>query len=109
MFRCAPRLVAVLAAVPLTALGAEVTRIASSFEPDDPFGMFIDVSYLRDQLKGEIAREVHDGTGVRERPELRYFMADNRLNFDIRIGLWQDVELKYSIPLVFAVNQDWAF
>lgn len=110
MFRCAPRLVAVLAAVPLTALGAEVTRIASSFEPDDPFGMFIDVSYLRDQLKGEIAREVHEGGEfIRERPELRYFMADNRLNFDIRIGLWQDVELKYSIPLVFAVNQDWAF
>jgi hypothetical protein len=107
--RCAPRLVAVLAAVPLPAFAAEVTRIASSFEPDDPFGMFLDVSFVRDQHKGEIAREVHQGGDVQELPELRYLMVDNRLAFDLRIGLWQDVEIKYSIPIIFALNQSWGF
>ena len=53
------RLRAVLAALmlgaPFVASAAEVTRVASSFEDDDPFGMFIDVGFERTAA----AREDH--------------------------------------------------
>jgi hypothetical protein len=107
--RCAPRIVAVLAAVPLTALGAEVTRIATSFEPTDPFGMFLDLSFAREQKKGAIVREIHRDGDVAEVTELRYLMVDSRLDFDVRIGLWQDVELKYSVPVILSQGRTYEF
>ncbi|HYX93311.1 MAG TPA: hypothetical protein VE782_17220 [Myxococcaceae bacterium] len=107
--RSAPRIVALLAAVPLTALGADVTRIASSFEPGDPFGMFLDLSFVREQHKGAIVREIHQAGDVVEVPELRYLMIDSRFDFDLRIGIWQDVEIKYSVPVILSQTRTYGF
>jgi hypothetical protein len=107
--RCAPRIAAVLAAVPLTAFGADVTRIASSFEPTDPFGMFLDLSFAREQHKGAIIRETRQDGDVVEVPELRYLMIDSRLDFDLRIGIWQDVEVRYSIPVILSQGRTYGF
>lgn len=100
---------ALVAMVPLSTWAAEITRIATSFEPDDPFGLYLDVSYVRDQRKLKIVREFHQLDDVQEVSELRYLMVENRLDLDLRIGLWQDLEFKYGLPIVLSQNRTWHF
>lgn len=111
MKRSPARLVvaALMLAYPLSAQAAEITRIASSFEPDDPFGMFLSVGYVRDQSKAKIVREHHQNNTVEEVSELRYLMVENRLDLQARIGLWQDLEFSYRLPVIFSKNQTWEF
>jgi hypothetical protein len=96
-----------LAALPLAAPAAEVTRIASSFEDNDPFGMFVELGFERTQQKALITHELHMDGAVQDVPELRYLKQDARLNMDLRIGLWKDLELHYGLPLVFQHNESW--
>lgn len=110
--KCSPvRAIAglLLAVLPLTASAADITRIASSFEEKDPFGLFLDVGFTREQHKLKIVREHHQNNDVQEVSELRYLMVENRFDFDLRIGLWQDLELRYAIPYVLSRNQSWDF
>jgi hypothetical protein len=101
------------AAVPLSAQSAEITRIASSFEDTRPFGMFIDVGFQHTQRKLLITRESHEevnGTRtVVDRKELRYTGIDTRLNLDLHIGIWKDVEFHYGLPIVFQRNEYYGF
>ncbi|MBX5483496.1 MAG: hypothetical protein IRZ16_16870 [Myxococcaceae bacterium] len=98
-----------VAVLPLAASAAEITRIASSFEPDDPFGMYLNASWVRAQEKMKIVREHHQNGDVQEVSELRYLEVENRIDFDLRIGLWQDLEFRYAIPLVISRDQEWKF
>ncbi len=102
-------LLASLALVPTVASAAEVTRVASSFEDKDPFDLFIDVGFERVQTRMLISRERHTGTEVALLPELRYTGVDTRLNLDLHIGLWHDVEFTFGLPIDFADNETWAF
>jgi hypothetical protein len=107
--------VGLAAVVPLYAHAAELTRVASSFEEGHPFGLFIDLGFERTQRRMSIEREFH--TGVQPDgspgfldlgPELRFAMADYRLNLDLHAGLWHDVEFHFGIPLIFARSEEWA-
>ena len=116
------RLRAVLAAVtlgaPFAASAADITRIASSFEDDDPFDLFIDVGFERTQTRAKIVREqiLPEGT---ERPEgadpnarplaseLWYKGVDARLNLELAFGLYRDLEFSFTLPLVFQQNERW--
>jgi hypothetical protein len=109
------RLRAVVAAltlgVPFVATAADVTRVASSFEEDDPFGMFIDVSVQHTRRRAKIVREALSPLpgGTRQYVnELWYTGSDSRLNLDASIGISQDVELSLGIPLILQ-SEKWDF
>ncbi|MFZ5468309.1 MAG: hypothetical protein ACOZIN_02630 [Myxococcota bacterium] len=91
------------------ASAAELTRIASSFDAKDPFGMFLDVGYERTQHRTKIVREFHQQGTLEDVTELRYVGIDSRLNLDLRLGLWQDLEFRYGLPIVFQQHRRWRF
>ncbi|NBD09156.1 MULTISPECIES: hypothetical protein [Corallococcus] len=97
--------------VPFAASAAEITRIASSFEDDDPFDLFLDVGFERSQTRAKIVREQLPGSGssVREVNELWYKGVDARLNLGVSFGLWKDLEFSFKLPIVFQQNESWDF
>jgi hypothetical protein len=110
------RLRAVVAAltlgVPFVATAADVTRVASSFEDEDPFGMFIDVGIEHSQRRTKIVREALPTAagGTRQyQGELWYRSYDTRLNMDVAFGIAQDVELSFGLPVVLLQDESWAF
>ncbi|OJT17683.1 hypothetical protein BO221_44800 [Archangium sp. Cb G35] len=110
------RLRAVVAAltlgVPFVATAADVTRVASSFEDEDPFGMFIDAGFAHSQRRTKIVREVlpESTGGTRQyEGELWYRNYDTRLNLDVAFGIAQDVELSFGLPLVLLQDESWSF
>ncbi|WP_164020015.1 hypothetical protein [Pyxidicoccus trucidator] len=112
------RLRAVLAAVtlgaPLAASAADITRIASSFDDDDPFDLFIDVGFERTQTRAKILREQvppagSGSTGRIDASELWYKAVDARLNLELAFGLYRDLEFSFTLPLVFQQNERWDF
>lgn len=94
---------------PLTTLGAEVTRVVSSFEENKPFGMLLGVGFERTQTRSSIMREGTRGdTSIAGyQRELFYVASDARMNFDLRVGLARDVELRVGVPLVLARDETW--
>jgi hypothetical protein len=111
------RLRAVLAAVtlgaPLAASAADITRIASSFEDDDPFDLFIDVGFERTQTRAKIIREQllpddQEGTRI-DATEVWYKGVDARLNLDLAFGLYRDLQFSFRLPLVFQQNERWDY
>ncbi|MGZ3460803.1 MAG: hypothetical protein ACXU86_20130, partial [Archangium sp.] len=110
------RLRAVVAAltlgVPFVATAADITRVASSFEDDHPFGMFIDVGFQNTQRRTKILREelpTQPGQTRQLANELWYKSNDSRLNLDLAIGIFRDVQLSFGVPLVLARNESWDF
>jgi hypothetical protein len=98
--------------VPFAATAADVTRVASSFEDEDPFGMFIDVGIEHSQRRTKIVREALPTTtgGTRQyQGELWYRSYDTRLNLDVAFGIAQDVELSFGLPIVLLQDESWAF
>lgn len=102
--------------VPFAASAAEITRIASSFEEDDPFDLFFDVSFERSQTRAKIVREqlpsatpAEAPDSVREVNELWYKGVDARLNLAVAFGLWKDLEFNFKLPIVFQQNETWNF
>lgn len=104
----APWLIAV-SLVASSAFGAEITRVASSFEEKDPFGMYFDFSFDRVFDRGKIAREWHQQGALEDVSELRYFRDETRLGIDTHIGLFRDVELHVGVPIVFQQDRRWFF
>ncbi len=91
------------------AQAAEITRVASSFEDNKPFGMFVDIGFMRTQDRAKITREWYQSNSNQDVTELRYTMIDTRLNLDAHIGIWQDVEFHYQLPIVFQQDRTWNF
>jgi hypothetical protein len=97
---------------PFVATAADVTRVASSFEDDDPFGMFIDVSVEHTRRRTKILREElpTQSSGTRQLAgELWYKQFDTRLNLGLAMGISRDVELSFGLPIVLARNENWSF
>jgi hypothetical protein len=90
-----------------SAFAADVTRIASSAEEDDPFGMFLNAQVERTQQRSIITREAQvPGVDVRE---LSYQWLDTRLNAGAQIGLYQDLEFHFNVPVVFQQDARYRF
>lgn len=111
MFRLRAVLAALLLGAPLAANAAEITRIASSFDDDDPFDLILDVKFNRTQTHTKIIREQLSGTelGVIERPEVWHKGADTRLDINLAIGLYRDFEFSFGLPIVLQQNDNYAF
>lgn len=91
------------------AWAADITHIASSFEPNDPFGMRVDLGFERTQQRGKIVREWYQNGDLEDPTELRFTSFDARMNIDVRVGLWQDVEFHFGVPFVFQRDSFWSF
>jgi hypothetical protein len=111
MFRLRAVLAALLLGAPFTASAAEITRLASSFDEDDPFDLFIDVGFSRTQNRSKIVREqlAPGGGGRSDATELWFRGSDSRLNIDLSIGLYRDLQFSFSLPLVLQQNDNYAF
>lgn len=103
------RLIALFVLLASASQAAEITRVASSFEPNDPFGMFIDVAFEHTRQRGKIVRESYQGGDSIDVTELRYQMLDTRLQMDLHLGLYKDLEFHFGLPIVFQQERSWNF
>ncbi|WP_434390782.1 hypothetical protein [Melittangium boletus] len=109
------RLRAVAAALslgmPFVATAADVTRVASSFEENDPFGLFIDAGIEHTIRRTHILRELAtpetvEGRAPRElRSAFNYSQYETRLNVDVAAGISQDVEFSFGLPFILFRNE----
>lgn len=98
-----------IACLAVSASAAELTRVASSFEEKDPFGMFLDFSYLFTQDKGRIVREWYQLGDLQDVTEFNYLRRDHVLGIDAHIGLYKDLELHVGVPIVFGQDRTWNY
>jgi hypothetical protein len=98
-----------IACLAVSASAAELTRVASSFEEKDPFGMFLDFTFDRIQDRGKIVREWYQLGDLQDVTELFYQRYETRLGIDTHIGLYKDFELHIGVPIVFQSDRSWRF
>ncbi len=104
-----------LACVALPAGAAELTRVASSGDPDNPFDLDLSVRWDRVQKRGRVTREqvVDQGAGLPaqtvNRTELRLNDLSNVLVGRVAVGLYRDVELHVEVPYVLGREGTWRF
>lgn len=112
MLRVRAVLVALLLGAPLAASAAEITRIASSFDEEDPFDLFIDANFERTQSREKITRDQLDPNGVNGRQEVSELWhkgTDSRLNLRLAIGLYKDLEFSFGMPLILQQNDSYDY
>ena len=104
------RLGILIAALLGTSAGAaEITRVASSFEEKDPFGMFLDFTFDRIQDRATITREWYQMGELQDVTELRYQKLQTSLGIDVNLGIYKDLELHIGVPIVFQQDRQWFF
>ncbi len=86
--------------VPFAATAADITRVASSFEDDDPFGLFVDVSLEHTQRHTKILKDGFSGDTRQLVPKLQYGQYSTQLNVDVAAGISRDVEFSFGMPVV---------
>ncbi|WP_225409321.1 hypothetical protein [Stigmatella hybrida] len=112
MYRLRAVLAALTLGAPLAANAAEITRIASSFEENDPFDLFIDVGFERTQTRAKITREQLDPLGENgriEASEVWFKGVDSRLNIDLAVGIYKDLEFSFGLPLILQQNDSYGY
>jgi hypothetical protein len=92
-----------------TAAAAEITRVASSFEEKDPFGMLLNFTFDRAWDRGKITREWYQEGGLTDVTELNYARDETRLGIDMHVGIFRDVEFHIGVPIVFQQDRQWTF
>jgi hypothetical protein len=111
------RLAALLACALLAtpAWGAEVTRVATSAEENNPFELDFTVRYERGQKKAKVTREFVDATAnvpfgaTRNENELWYERVTNQVVARAAVGLYHDLELHAELPYVLGDNSTWSY
>lgn len=102
-------LLAALATVPVPVGAAEPTSVLSSGDPGDPFDGTLTVRYGWDTRRGRVSREFLCTPGLPGCPgspslvyrsELATERTRHRMDIDVRLGLWHDLEFFVSLPLV---------
>lgn len=91
------------------ARAAELTRVATSAEEKDPFGMFLDFTYEYTRDRGTLTREWYQGGTTANVTELRYAFEEQRLGIDAHVGVYKDLELHLGLPIVFQQDRSWSF
>jgi hypothetical protein len=100
-----------LAAAPAGA--AELTRVPSAGEPDNPIDLDLSVSFVRTQRGGSISRELATAVAgqpfptIRDLRQLRYSETTNSLVPRLAVGLWQDLGLSMELPVILGRDATW--
>ncbi|MET0404017.1 MAG: hypothetical protein ABW123_16515 [Cystobacter sp.] len=98
--------------MPFVVTAADITRVASSFEDNDPFGLFIDAGVEYSQRNAKILREdgvpsANGSTTTALRNARSYGQYETVLNVDLAAGISQDVEFTFGLPVVLFRNEYW--
>jgi hypothetical protein len=113
LLSCLLPAVGVSAAMARTAQAAEVTRVASSFEDDDVFDLHFGVTYDYQFKRAAVLREWNTGTPTDDRTQLVkdliYRQQRHTLTPTLEIGLWHDLAIYASLPVVLADIRDYSF
>lgn len=97
---------------------AEITDVADAFDDEDPIDINIQVSYQRDLRKAKISREFKcsdlsdncPGTNSIIFPtELEYRRVINTILIDTDIGIYKDIELFVSMPIIIEDSMELSF
>jgi len=99
----------VVCATSVSVQAAEITRVASSLEDNDPFGMYMDFTFDRLQDKGKLVREWYQNGTNQDVTELRYQLVQTALDLDLHLGIFRDLELHVGAPIIFAQDRTWGF
>jgi hypothetical protein len=91
-----------LALVSQTASAGEVTRVASSFEENDKFDLYLGVSYEFDNKRASVLREFSSDRGNRLVRDLVYKQSRHMVTPLLEIGLYHDLSIYTAIPIVVA-------
>ncbi len=111
---------AVVAALSLAALpvhAADITNVLSSFDKDQPFGFDLQVSYDRLQHRALINRENHQlanpadpaSGAILDVAEARFTEVNQKLPIRAAVGLWHDIELHATLPIVLLDARSWGY
>ncbi len=94
---------------------AEISRVASSGDPGNPFDIDIGVRWDRTVERATITRERADATStlpggsVIEDERVRYQRSKNAIVPRIAIGLYKDLELHAEMPYVLGDDREWRY
>lgn len=91
------------------ARAAEITNVASSGEPNDPFDIHISFRFDRLQERAQIGRERAVGGSVVDFEELRYTRKRGALVPRIAVGIFRDLEFHFEIPYVIYDDQTYRY
>ncbi len=81
---------------------AEISRVATSGEPGNPFDLDLGVRWDRSVEAATITRE-----GTTER--LRYVRTRNAVVPRLAVGLWNDLDAHFELPYVLADDREWRY
>ncbi|HEX9401457.1 MAG TPA: hypothetical protein VF912_15210 [Anaeromyxobacter sp.] len=103
----------VLAVLAGPAAAAEITRVATSGEPGNPFDIDISIRWDRFNERGTITRERAGGVTtagtIVEGDELRYDRTRNAIVPRVAVGLWNDLEFHFELPYVLGDDRTWRY
>ncbi len=106
----------ILAVLAGPAAAAEITRVATSGEPGNPFDIDISIRWDRFNERGTITREragaataTSPGGAIVEGDEMRYDRTRNAMVPRIAVGLWNDLELHFELPYVLGDDRTWRY
>lgn len=89
---------------------AEITRVASSAEPDNPFDLDFSIRWERTLRRAKITREAADAAGtVADFTELRYEQVTNQIIPRLAVGLFHDLEIHAELPYWLSDNHSWRY
>jgi hypothetical protein len=107
---------AALLALALPTAAAEVTRVASSGDEDNPFDLDFTVRMGLIRDKATISREYafEPSTGaplatVEERPELAYSRFTAAIEPRLAIGIYKDLEFHVEVPIILSSTTRWSY
>jgi hypothetical protein len=101
--------VLVWCASPAAASAAEITRLSTAGEKDNPFDLQISVRWDRLAEAGDITRERARNGVLANAPQLRYTRTSNVLVPRIAFGVYEDVEVHVEVPYVLADDHKYEF
>ena len=94
----------------VAAEAAEITHVASSAEPDNPFDLDFSVRWERTLRRAKITREGADSGGtVADFTELRYEEVSNQIIPRLVVGLYHDLEIHAELPYWLSDNHSWRY
>ncbi|MEE9382732.1 MAG: hypothetical protein V3V08_04890 [Nannocystaceae bacterium] len=109
-FRALFPLLGLILALPQVANASEVTRVASSFEEDNPFDLHFGVAYDYEFKRASLLREWSRTNGSnRLAKDLIYQRNRQTVTPRIEIGLFHDLSVYVDLPVVVSDDRNYSF
>ena len=91
------------------AKASETTRVASSFEEDNPFDLHFGVGYNFQFTQGAVLRELPGGSGNQLAKDLVYQKYRHTVNVGMEIGLYRRLSVYAELPIVVQDTRNYGF